>query len=156
MTQRLIVGFLNTDSSLPALRWAIDVGRTTGMPLIVVHASALPISVRNGPTSAVAQQLGNPPWASVHSIVQGLGAPAGTTTIVESGAAAAVLARRAGPDDSIILGRPRERLWGQRDTQQRLERLTRVPTIRVAHSVPFLGSEDVTSVAVNGTQTGDS
>ena len=55
----------------------------------------------------VAAKLGNPVWAQVFGIVQGLGAPEDTTTIVRSGPPVKVLASLAEDDDVIILGRRR-------------------------------------------------
>lgn len=128
--QHLVVGYRDSTNSLMALRWAIDVAERTGAALTVVHASSFPIRVCNGPSAAVAHSMGNPTWATVHSVVQGLGAAESTTTIVEPGAASTVLAKHSRHADAIILGRRRKR-FAMTDLQRVLERRTGLPVLRI-------------------------
>lgn len=81
---KLIVVYRNAQDSLGPLRWAIRQSKRTGMQLIVVHSASIGISVHNGPSASIAHTLGNPTWATAHSVTKGLGAPADTQTIVES------------------------------------------------------------------------
>jgi len=133
---RIVVGFRNRRSSLEALRWAIEAARAGGVPLRVVHATNAGVAVVNGPSSAVAHQLGGPTWATVHSLVQGLGAPAGTETIVETGSPAAVLGKHIDSDDVVVLGK-RKRFGLGRNLSVVLKSQQPCTVIRVAqHDVP--------------------
>lgn len=130
---RLVVGFENRASSLAALRWAIDAAHAGNAPLRVIHATDAGVTIRNGPSSAIAYRLGGPLWATVHSMVQGLGAPAGTETIVETGRPAEVLANHIDAGDIVVLGdRGRFRLG--RDLRRVLESELDCTVLRVGES----------------------
>jgi|GEM_PF-3177539 len=130
---RIVVGFENRRSSLAALRWGIGAAEAGGVPLVVVHATNAGVAVRNGPSSAIAYRLGGPLWASVYSLVHGLGAPSDTETIVETGKPADVLARHVGDNDVVVLG-ARGRLRVGRDLQRLLESRSNCSVVRVGES----------------------
>ena len=131
MTPALIVGFHSTGESIGALRWSIDRCKAENLDLVVVHASHTPIAVDNGPSAAIAHQLGNPVWATVHSIVNGLDAPPSTQVVVRSGDAVDVIAAHAQRAELVVLGPRRRRLLRRFDTQYRLQRLLECPVIRI-------------------------
>lgn len=145
MTGLVIVGFHSTGESVGALRWGIEECKRTGSRLTVVHASEVPIAVRNGPSAAIAHQLGNPTWASVYSIVSGLDAPAVTTTIVRSGEPVDVLASEAGHARLVVLGPRRRRLLRRFDTQRQLLELVDCPVIRIEDRDLVRGPIEVTA-----------
>lgn len=133
----VVVGFRGVDTCLDALRWGIAVSDADErVRLAVVHASAAPITVRNGPSAAVARAIGDPPWATVWSTVVAYGAPVGTTVLVVPGNPLEVLARTGRDADLVILG-PRRR-WRLRglDTRSRLQRRLGVPVLRVHEDRP--------------------
>lgn len=133
----VVVGFHSTSDSIEALRWAIDLAKETNSPLKVVHATDVAITVRNGPSSAVANTLGNPTWASVYSIVAAHNPPAETTTIVEQGSAVDVLAKHAKDASAVVLGPRRFRILPI-NTEKRLKHHLAVPVVRVVESTIVL------------------
>ena len=143
MTGTVIVGFHSTTESIGALRWAIEECLRTTSRLDVVHASETPIAVMNGPSAAIAHKLGNPTWASVYSVVGGLDAPAGTTTIVRSGMAVDVIATEAAGARLVVLGPRRRRLLRRFDTQRQLLGLLDCPVIRIDEKGVDLGPDAV-------------
>ncbi len=118
---RLIVGFESVELSGTALRWAIATAAERHNRLVVVHATAFPIRVQNGPSLSVARQLGSPAWAMVHHVVHGLGAPAATETIVESMRAIDAIERHARENDLIVLGVRRRPWWPFGNLERALE-----------------------------------
>lgn len=131
MSGLVVVGFHSTTESIGALRWAIEECKRTSSLLKVVHASDVPIAVRNGPSAAIAHQLGNPTWASVYSVVAGLDAPKETTTVVRSGEAVDVIAAEAFAATLIVLGPHRRRLLSRSNSQRQLLNVVDCPVIRI-------------------------
>lgn len=127
----VIVGFHSIGESIGALRWAIDHCRSNGHPLVVVHASQVPIAVENGPSAAIAHRLGNPTWATVHTVVTGHDAPVDTVTKVRSGDIVELIDHEAVDAGLIVLGPKRRRLFRRHDTQQQLLDRLSVPVIRI-------------------------
>lgn len=127
--ERLIVGFESSEASHETLRWALERAAATLSLAVVVHASSEPIRAVNGPSAAVAESLGNPAWATVHTTVRDLDPCVPVTTIVEPGTPAEVLAHHAQPGDVIVLGPRRSRLpW--LDTAAAIRRRTDCHVIR--------------------------
>lgn len=149
--KRVVIGFRDHHSSLAALRWAIHASHETDLPLVVIHATDIGVSVRNGPSSSVAHRLGSPLWASVHSLVQGLSAPVATETIIETGTAPRVFMKHVTPDDLVVLG-PRSRMPGTANLGRRLAakhgcEVKRISSYQV-ETAPQLTSVGVSSSAV--------
>lgn len=101
---RLIVPFRHAKESLGPLRWAIAESRRTGTPLLVLHHAPIAVAVCNGPSASVAHQLGNPAWATVHSVAVGLGAPPEAVVIVESTSEDLLLERHWTDGSRIVVG----------------------------------------------------
>lgn len=144
----IVVGFRDRPSSLAALQWAISVAKGGALPLRVVHASSDSIAVLNGPSSAIAHQLGNPPWATVHSLVQGLGAHDATETIVQPGAPEKVLTAHIDPGDIVVLGK--RRWWPSKDLKKKLESSTNSTVIRISEDDPNNISLSELSISLTG------
>jgi len=130
---RIVVGFRGHSSSLAALRWAIEAAHAGSRPLRVVHATDAGVVVCNGPSRAVAHNLGDPDWATVHSLVQGLGAPRGTETIIKTGDPAEVLASFVEANDILVLGE-RRRFWPGRNLQRILQKQCGCAVLRIGDS----------------------
>lgn len=80
----VIVVYRNAHESLGPLRWAITETKVTGAQLVVVHQSPIAVGVHNGPSALAAHTLGDPTWATMYSVVRGLGAAESAQTVVES------------------------------------------------------------------------
>jgi nucleotide-binding universal stress UspA family protein len=131
---RFVVGFESSKSSLGALRWAIQQARASDVPLLVLHATPVPVAVQNGPSAAVAHDLGNPTWATVHSVALGLDAPIRTSTVVEFGTADAIFERHLCESDVVVLG-ARSRRWSRRRCLGgKLENRCGVRVVRIGES----------------------
>ena len=138
MGSRFIVGMKDTDTSLDALRWALTKAGQEHAEVVVVHASSVPITVHNGPPRAVAFKMGDPLWATIYSTVNGFAPPAGTSTIVEGGNAADVIAKHAREGDTIVLGPARKRMFRKPETAAHLKSLghaVRIIDAATAHSL---------------------
>lgn len=118
----IVVGFLDAEASLGALREGIR--RANARPtarLVVLHSAPVGVTVRNGPGRAVAAQLGDPAWATVHSVVTAEGAdPTRTTTIVGSLPLGDLIRRHAADAGLVLLG-PHRRGFLRRDTARSIE-----------------------------------
>lgn len=151
-TGPLVVGFHSTHESIGALRWAIEKCRAEQRRLVVVHASSVPIAVDNGPSASIAHQLGNPAWATVHSVVTGLDAPPDTVTRVRSGEIVELIAAEAQDAAMVVLGPRRRRIFRRHDTQYQLLDLVDCPVIRiddrVANDAPLELTVDEPELAV--------
>lgn len=136
-TDTVVVGFHSTTESIGALRWAIEKCRVEGRQLLVVHASSVPIGVDNGPSAAIAHQLGNPTWATVHTVVAGLDAPPSAITRVRSGDVVDLIRAEAENASLVVLGPRRRRILRRRDTQRQLQSLLDCPVIRIDDRTSF-------------------
>lgn len=140
----IVVGFADAASSAMALERAIAEAQADETArLVVVHASASPIAVRNGPSPAVARAIGEPVWSTVHTTVLELGADADRTlTIIEPGEPLPVLARHGAAASVVYLGSSRRRTRRSRSIAQRLGAIVGCPVIQVAdHTGPTARSE---------------
>lgn len=115
---------------MPALRHGVAEAHARGAQLVVVHAGSVPIAVQDGPTAAIANSLGNPPWALVHSTVHGLAVPDDTQTTVEPGDPVSVIGRIARPGDLVVVGGRQRSRW--RSTAARLRLSLPCPVIVVS------------------------
>ena len=101
-TPTIVVGFRNAARSSGALRWSIERSRVNGAAIRVVHASAFPLTAHDGPSASVAQQLGNPSWATLHSTVAAFTPPSDVHTVADQGSPIDVL-RRWSKDASVVV-----------------------------------------------------
>lgn len=127
----VVVGFHSIGESAGALRWAIEHCRQHDCALLVIHASGIPIAVDNGPSAAIAHRLGNPTWATVHTVVTGFDAPTDTVTKVRSGEIVELIHAEAPNPRLVVLGPRRRRFFRRYDTQHQLQSLLECPVIRI-------------------------
>lgn len=131
----VVVGFADRLKCGPALEKAIAlVNDSVDARLVVVHVSSSPITVHNGPSPRVAESIGDPLWATVHSTVLELGAaPERTLTVIEPGEPASVIARHCTDASILYLGPSRRRRFRRRpDLCQQLDALVTCPVVQVA------------------------
>ncbi len=102
----VVVGYSGSAASLAALAWAA-VSLAENDRILVVHATRTPITVSNGPSAMIADQLGRPEWATVRMTVDRLIGRERADTMVEHGNPADVLARHGAVADLVVLGRRR-------------------------------------------------
>lgn len=126
----IVVGFADAARSASALRWAIDRSRATGSLLRVVHASSFPLTTHNAPSASVAQQLGNPSWAALHSTVAAFNPPAELHTVADQGTPLRVLLRWSQDASLVVLGEPTARPW-RRSTRHRLQTRLDIPVVEI-------------------------
>ena len=147
----IVVAFKDAARSSAALRWSIERNRISGASLRVVQASAFPLTAHDGPSASVAQQLGNPGWATLHSAVAGFDPPADVHTVADQGSPHAVLEKWTDDATVVVLGRSRTKGW-RRSLADRLRRSLDVPVLEIDESdlgVIDLGPERDRTVPMN-------
>lgn len=107
--RQIVVPFRSSNDSLGPLRWGVREARVSGANLIVLHSSPTAVAVQNGPSQLIAQQLGNPSWATVFGLVQGLGAPANSLTVVECIPESELIGRYVVAGTTLVVGKKRGR-----------------------------------------------
>ncbi|NNC80359.1 MAG: universal stress protein [Acidimicrobiales bacterium] len=143
--KRIVVGYCSAADSLGALRHGISLTRAQpDVSLVVVHAASVPIAIKNGPSEAIATQLGNPDWATVYTAAVQAGAPVDrTTTIVGSDRPVDLLSTHTENARLVLLGPKRRRPFSRRDTQRSLQRQVDCPVIRIPMSGLTENSQDL-------------
>ncbi len=130
--QNIVVAYHSFERSMAALEWAINRCKIEDTKLTVVHVASTPITVHNGPSRAVAKAMGDPEWATVHSVVQGLNAPPDTLTVIDHGDPVHAILKHLDNDSLVVLGRRCTSRWSRRSVERRLRALLlAVPIIRI-------------------------
>ena len=132
----IVVVHEDHEHSMPTLRLGMERSEASGCDLVVVHRAPIAISVIDGPSPKIADQLGNPMWSQVHAWAMAAGVdPSRTTTVVGSNRVAELIKSHA-PDASVVLLGSKTRSFLSRlDLKYRLEKRLDCPVVRV-HNHP--------------------
>lgn len=138
MSPHIVVVHDADDVAHGAVRHGLALARsTTGGRCTVLHTASVGVTVRNGPTAAIAEQLGRPGWAMVHTEVIAIGAdPDSTDVIVASDPVERLVARYAPDATAIVLGPHRRPSIFGGDPAARLADAVGVPVLRAPRRAP--------------------
>ena len=120
------------DRTFSAVRHGIELAQAApDARLTVVHKASVGVTVRNGPTPEMAERLGNPTWARVHSTTMAAGADPQRTMVAAASTTPEKLIRRHAPDaTTIVLGAVRRRSLFAGDPAARLATALGCPVVR--------------------------
>lgn len=142
MSAHVVVVHEPGDRTLSAVRHGISLLRSTpDSRLTVIHTAKAGVTVRNGPTAAMAERLGRPGWALVYTRVMAAGADPDRTEVIVASTPTETLIHRHAPDATrIVLSASGRRPLFGRDPAVQLAEAFGCPVVRAPLTPPSADS----------------